>query len=638
MAQASVQSRILQFGVFVADLSAGELHRAGVRVKLAAQPFEVLRALLERPQQVVTRQEIQQRVWPQETFVDYDLALRKAITRLREVLDDSADNPRFIETVPRKGYRFIAPVTERGNQDSAQNPEPLVEKDDRPSQRWYRSNAILFVFGALVLLVAFDAGRIRNKIVARRSPPRVESIVVLPLDNLSNDPNQAYFADGIADALTTDLAQIGGLKVISRTSAVQAKAKKWSLPEIGRALNVDAVVEGTVVQSGDRVRITAQLIHAQTDRHLWARSYERNVRDVLALQDEVARAIAQEVQWEISPQKQGRFSPQRSVKPEAYDAYLQARYHWNERSPKELRIAMSYFEQAIALDPSYPLSYVGLADCYTLLATTKGNPPSEVLPKAKEAVLKALAFDDKIAEAHTTLAWVKESEWDWGGSEAEFQKAIELNPNYATAHHRYAQHLAALGKLPQALVEMRRAQQLDPLSPAITASVGWVLLRSRLPDQAMPECQKAIDMDSTFPRGHLCLGEVYEQKQMLQQAAEEFLEGRILAGDDPRTIDALKRAIATAGYVGYFRERLSQLTNRSKESYASPYDLAEISIRLGANEQALKWLSAAYDERSPSLANVQIEPRLEPLHSDPRFQEIVRKVGLPMTQATQTGS
>jgi TolB-like protein/DNA-binding winged helix-turn-helix (wHTH) protein len=633
MVQAPVQSRIVRFGIFTADLGSAELYRAGVRMKLASQPFEVLRVLLEHPQQIVTRRELKERIWPEQTFVDDDLGLRKAIARLREVLDDSAENPRFIETLARKGYRFIAPVTESENGNSPQVLGLPVEHALRPPRPWYsRKSASIPIFllsvAILVLLLGRYTGKARSEL-SRNSRPRIQSLVVLPMDNLSADPEQDYFAEGIADALTTDLAQIGGVQVISRTSAVQAKARKWSLPEIGRALNVDAVVEGTVSQAGDRVRITAQLIHAQTDKHLWARSYERNLSDVLALQDEVARDIAQEIQQQINPERQGRSVPARSVKPEAYDAYLQGRYHWNERSPKELQTAIDYFEQSLALDPTYPLSYVGLADSYALLATTRASRPGEVIPKAKQAVLKALAFDDTIAEAHTTLGWVKEAEWDWTGSDAEFRKALELDPNYATAHHRYAQHLAAIGKLPEALAEMRRAQQLDPLSPPITASVGWVLLRSRLPDQALPECQKAIDMDAKFVRGHLCLGEVYEQKQMFEQAAAEFLQGKILAGSDPAAVDALKRAVARDGYVGYFRESLSQLMNKSKKSYVSPYDLADVSIRLGRTEEALKWLEAACEERSPALANVPIEPRLDLLRSDLRFQDIVSRVGLP---------
>jgi len=615
----------------VVDLGTGEIHKGGVRQKLTGQPFQVLCILLERPQQIVTREEFQQGIWPKDTFVDYDLALRKAITRIREVLGDSPDSPRFIETVPRKGYRFIAPVTGNDVLKSMLTEPEAVSAELVPEPTvvlGHRRNLPVFVIITAVLLLATVGLLIFHDAAADKPSPTIHSIVVLPLENLSGNPEQQYLADGITDALTTDLAQIGDLQVISRTSAVQAKSRKWTTPEIGRSLRVDAVVEGTISHSQDRVRITAQLILARSDKHLWARSYERNVKDVLALQDEISRDIAQEIQSQIRPRASVSISPQFSIKPEAYDAYLQGRYHWNERTPKELSVASDYFNQAIVLDPKYPLSYVGLADCYAMLATTKGDRPRDMLAKAKDELLKALALDDKNAEAHTTLGWVKESEWDWTGSEQEFVRAIQLNPSYATAHHRYAQHLAAQGKLQQALAEIRRAQQLDPLSPAITSSVGWILLRSRLPDQAMRECQKAIDMDAAFARGHLCLGEVYEQKQMLEQAASEFLEGRILAGDDPQTIAALKHALASRGYAGYFHERFQQLTEKSKGSYVSPWDLAEIQVRLGATEQALQSLKAAYLERSPALANLQIEPRFDPLRSDSRFQEIVRRVGL----------
>lgn len=634
MASTSARSRIIQFGTFVVDLETGEIHKAGVRQKLTGLPFQVLCVLLERSQKIVTREELQARVWPKDTFVDYDLGLRKAITRIREVLGDSTDSPRFIETIPRKGYRFIAPVTGNGFLSAPGVEEPIAESltaAPKPKAHW--KPPLLLVSLTSILLVALALRFLPGIITGRAA--QIHSIVVLPFEDLSRNSERQYLADGITDALTTDLAQVDGLQVISRTSAVQVRSRKWTTPEIGRALNVDAVLEGTVSYSVDRVRITAQLIQAQTDKHLWARSYERNVNDVLALQDEVARDIAQEIQSEVRPRQRASVSPPRPIKPQAYDAYMQGRYHWNERTPKELLIAVGYFNQAIALDPDYALSYAGLADCYAMLATTKGNRPSDMLPKAKDALLKALALDDSNAEAHTTLGWVKESEWDWTGSEQEFVRAIKLNSSYATAHHRYAQHLAAQGKLQQALAEIRKAQQLDPLSPAITASAGWVLLRSGLPDQAMPECRKAVDMDSTFARGHLCLGEVYEQEQMLEQAASEFLEGRVLAGDDAATITALKHALASAGYTGYFRERLQQLTDKSKSSYVSPYDLAAIYIRLGETEQALRCLNAAYNEHSPSLANLQIEEKFNPLRSDLRFQDLVRRLGLPEHLTTE---
>jgi tetratricopeptide (TPR) repeat protein len=422
---------------------------------------------------------------------------------------------------------------------------------------------------------------------------------------------------------------------IARTSSMAYKSRPRTAAQIGRELQVDYALECSLRESPGEVRFTAQLIRTSDETHLWAHSFERSAGDPLALQRELARIIADEIRIHITPQGEARLSNPSHVNPDAYDAFVQGKYHWNERSAKELRIAISYYQQAIDRAGDFAPAYVGLADSYAMLATMREAAPNEMMPKAKDALLRALALDDSLAEAHTSLGWIMEVfDWDWSGSGKELEKAIALNPNDATAHHRHAIHLAAMGRLPEALDEMHQAQRLDPLAPVMMTSTGWVLLRGRLPDEAMVECQKALDLDPKFVRGHLCLGEAYEQKRELDHAAQEFLQGKILGGDTPEVISGLDDATAKAGYVGYFRQRLAQLTEKSKTSYVSPYDLADTCIRLGEKEAALKWLNLAYVERSPYLINLQIEPRLDSLRTDLRFQELVGRVGLKSVRVT----
>jgi TolB-like protein/DNA-binding winged helix-turn-helix (wHTH) protein/Tfp pilus assembly protein PilF len=629
---------VVKFGVFEVDLEAGELRKSGMRQKLVGHPFQVLQLLLERPQEIVTREEMQQRIWPQDTFVDYDLALRKAVNRLREVLGDDAESPRWIETIPRRGYRFIARVDENETAAASASEEATgittktevnagslaVQTPTPPSisLKWIPIAALLpIVLAGFVLWRQLHSGRTASH----------PMLMVLPVQNLTGDSSREYLTDGLTEELIGQLGSLNPdrLAVIARTSSMAYKTSSKTVGQIGRELGVDYVLESSLRESPGEIRFTAQLIRTRDQTHLWAHTYDRPLADVLALQGELVRAIADEIRISLTPQQKERLSSYRPISPAAYDAFVQAQFHWNERSAKHMRLAIEFFQKAIAEDPDFAPAYVGLADSYAMLATMKEERPADMMPKAKDALLKALALDNSLAEAHTSLAWIMEDfDWDWSGSEKEFRKAIQLDPNDATAHHRYAFHLAAMGSLPQALSEMRLSQRLDPLSPVLMTSTGWVFLRGRLPDQALAECQKALDLDPKFVRGHLCLGEAYEEKHDLDRAASEFLTGKILGGDTPEVIDALKKATSRFGYAGYFRERLVQLVEKSKTSYVSPSDLANICVRLGDKEQALKWLDLAYEEHSPYLANLQIEPRLDPLRSDPRFQELVQHLGL----------
>src|SRR6266436_3343400 len=392
------QPQVVKFGVFEVDLTAGEVRKAGMKQKLAGQPFQVLQALLEHPQEIVTREELRERLWPGNTFVDYELGLKKAVNRLREVLGDSAESPHFIETVPRRGYRFL------GSVEAVER--PLAVPPTRLKTHWRLAGALALAAIA-ALLFWLNIGKLRTRIFAKSPSTEIRSLAVLPLQNLSNDPNQDYFSDGITDALTTELAQIGSLRVISRTSAEHFKGTRETLPEIGRKLNVEAIVEGSVTRSENRVRITAQLIDVQTDRHLWARSYERELKDVLAMQDEVARDIAGEIRINVTDRQRTNLQAPVQVDPQAHEDYLRGRYWWHRRGRENELKGLQYFEQAVQVDPSYALAWSGIADSYIVMAHHGGLPPKDAMPKARAAALKALQLDRSLAEAHTSLAMVK---------------------------------------------------------------------------------------------------------------------------------------------------------------------------------------------------------------------------------------
>lgn len=407
----------IRFGIFEADFRAGELRRRGVKVKLQEQPLQILQMLVEHPGEVVTRDELQHKIWPADTFVDFEQGLYNAVRRLRDALKDSADKPRFIETLSRRGYRFIGTV---------------------------------------------DA-----------TPRQIESLAVLPLENLSRDPEQEYFAEGLTEALITTLAKIGELRVVSRTSAMQYKGARKPLPEIARELGVDAIVEGTVLRAGDRVRITAQLIDAPKETHLWAESYERDLRDVLALQAEVAQAIAREVQVKLTPQEQAHLGQVHPVDPEAYEAYLKGRYHWNRRSGEGCGKAIQCFQQTIAKDPTFAPAYSGLADCWSLLGSWSMVAPDEGCGKAKGLALQALERDRSLAEAHASLAWATMwYDYDFSAAENEFERSLELNPRYVTGHTWFGFFLATMGRNEEAYTELKRAHSPRPLLQSCLCLLG----------------------------------------------------------------------------------------------------------------------------------------------------------------------
>jgi len=479
-------------------------------------------------------------------------------------------------------------------------------------------------------LIGWNVGGWHERLWPKPGPPAIRAIAVLPLQNLSGDPAQEYFSDGMTDALITDLAKIGSLRVIARTSVMQYKSTTKTALQIARELGVDAVVEGSVLRSGDKVRITAQLIDAARDQHLWAESYERDLRDVIALQSEVAQAIARQVQAKLTPQDQTRLASARQVHPEAYEAYLKGRYFWSKRTEEGLRKSIEYFQQAVQKDPGGALAYAGLAESYCTGTFFNYFPAKEALPAAKLAAVKALEMDDTLAEAHTALARVRAGyEWDWVGAEKEYQRALELNPNLAWPHDAYGQFLARQGRQAKAQAEIRRAQELDPLSPLTHTHAGNVFYFARQYDQAISQMRRALELDPNFPLAHRGLWLAYERKGLYQEAVAEHLSALALGGRRENEIAALRNSYATAGIRGYWTKVLDSYKQQCKEGGGSAYGIASFYARLGDKSQALQWLAKAFEERAIHLVDLKEDPVFDGLRSDPRFADLVRRLNFP---------
>jgi TolB-like protein/DNA-binding winged helix-turn-helix (wHTH) protein/Flp pilus assembly protein TadD len=630
----------LRFGVFELDLHAGELRKHGLRVRLQEQPFQVLAALLERPGEVVTREELQKKLWPADTFVDFDHGLNKTINKIREALGDSAESPRFVETVARRGYRFLAEVkvaeaapVRRPESATQSHPGAEIRERPDPAGKPATLNPVLpslaWKISGFVVLLAM-ASLASWKLYSWKHPsPVIRSLAVLPLESLSSDASQDYFADGMTDELISDLGQISALRVISRTSVMAYKRARKPLPQIARELDVDAVVEGTVLRSGDQVRITAQLIEASSDKHLWSHSYEGQLRDTLALQNQVAQAIADQIRINLNSQERAALKNVRVANPQAYESYLKGRYFWNKRTADGLKVALAYFNQAIDEDQKYAPSYSGLADTYALLGDWQYAvmTPKEALPKAKAAAIKALELDSALGEAHNSLAFCLDGfDWDFLSAGKEFRRAIELNPGYATAHHWYAWHLSLSGQYAEAIAEMRKAENMDPLSLIIKTDLAELLLLSHSYDESIRQSRKTIEMDPNFPLAHNQLGQAYLQKRMLDDAISELQKAVQLSAGSPTCLANLARAYAASGKKSEAVKLLSDLKKRSDPGYSHASEIAVIYAALGDKNQAMAWLEKGYEERfNPG---VLLRPGFDPLRSDPSFQELMHRIGL----------
>jgi len=506
-------------------------------------------------------------------------------------------------------------------------PERALFRKGALAQRWplMGIGATITLF---VILAAFNVGEWRDRLLRRgaRIGP-ILSLAVLPLQNLSGDPAQDYFADAMTEQLTTDLAQISSRRVISRTSAMNYKGAKKPLPQIARELNVDGVVEGSVQRSGQQVRITAQLIYGPTDEHMWAKTYERPLQDVLALQNELAAEISKEVGGTLNPQQQVRLASTRQVNPEAYELYLRGSSYFDEF---DLLKSVDYLNQAIKLDPNYAASYAKMAEAYYFLAFFNLMAPNVAFPRMKDAVLKALERDENLAAAHGALALVKlHYDWDFPGAEKEFKRALELNPNDADIRHDYSHYLIAMGRLEESATESDRALQLDPVDTGLRACLCWHRYSARQYSESVAQALKAIQAEPNDSWSHIILGWDYEQQGKFEEAISELQKGVKLFGDKEFALAALGHAYAVAGKKQQTEEVLAKLKNMEEHGYVSAFDMAVIYTGAGDKEKALQWLQKAFEERSSFLIYSRWEPRLDPLRSDPRFQDLLRRIGLP---------
>ena len=594
MREPSASPQVIRFGPFEADLHAGELRRHGLRIKLQEQPFQILAMLLKRPGDVVTREELQKKLWPTDTFVDFDHGLGSAINKLRQALGDSAENPRYIETLPKRGFRFIA-VVERGRGASGY----FIW------QRWH----------------------------TRGAPQGKVMLVVLPFENLSRDPEQEFFSDGMTEEMIT---QLGGLEpqrlgVIARASAMQYKQSTKSAAQIGGELGVDYLLEGSARRAGGRVRITAQLIQVRDETHVWAESYEGDLRDILKLQREVAAAVAREIQLKLTPQQQARLGSTRPVNPEAHEAYLKGRFFWNKFTVEGLLRSQEYFQQAIDKDREYAPAYAGLATSYALQGNLSVLPPQEAYPRSKAAAARAIQLDETVIEAHSALGWpTMFYDRDWAGAEREFKRAIEINPSNAGAHQGHAFYFVVREQFDQALAEIQRARELDPLSLIINSDVGFVEVFARQYDQALKQLQRTLEMDPNFPPAHWVLSHAYEAKGLFREANAEDLKAGAFMRRNSSWVAEIQTAYDTSGWKGSWRKRLElMLAAQAKGEHIPPYWLAMTYIRLGERQKALGWLEQAVEERFHLVVFLKVDPQFDSLRDEPRFHALLRRIGLP---------
>jgi TolB-like protein/DNA-binding winged helix-turn-helix (wHTH) protein/Tfp pilus assembly protein PilF len=626
---------LFRLGEFEVDLRAGQLRKRGVKIRLQEQPFRVLAALLEASGEVVTREELRDQLWPADTFVDFDHRLASAISKLRDALNDSAENPTLVETIGRRGYRLMVPVEpvtpsgEGGQHQAVPKLRPWLIAQRRlrvPLVAWSVVVLASFLVFALLALRHW-----RNPDVTASAVPRISSIAVLPLENLSNDPEQEYFVEGMTDEIITDLAKLPGIRVISRISASQYKGTHKTMPEIARELNVDGVVEGTVLRDGNRVRIRTQLVYAPADRHIWAQAYERDLRDVLTLQANLAKDIAHEIQVKLTTQEETTLSAAHPVNPAAHELYLKGRFFWNKRDPQGFAKAVEYFQQAIAEDPNYAPAYAGLADAYALSGGFNVVTIAEAMPRAKAAAERALQLDPNLAEAHASLGLIAPFiNWNWADAKEHYERAIALNPNYATAHHWYAEgYLIPMGRIDDAIVQIRKAQELDPLSAVIATDMGKELYFARRYDEAILELRRALEVDPNFVSAHNWISDSLLEKGNYPEAIAElertktFREERVY----------IRQTAYLHARMGKRAQAESELAKALQLSRGKPVSSGAVALTyaaLGDKDKAFLWLEKAYLENSSFMTSLKFWSVFDPLRSDPRYPDLLNRVGLPL--------
>lgn len=627
-----------QFGEFTLDLSSYRLQRAGRRLRLEKLPMELLILLVQRQGELVSREEIAERLWGKDVFLDVDHGINTAIRKIRRTLRDDSEKPRFVETVVGKGYRFAAPVTcsQEASSPAAElvGPAQVVSPAGAVSGKDRRASVRLWIALGMVALLALATTWVLKRGLAapHASHPDIRSLAVLPLKNLSGDPSQEYFADGMTEELIGRLSAIPGLRVISRTSAMRFKDTHEAVPAIARTLHVDAIVEGSVLREGSRVRVEVQLIRGATDEHIWGEEYQREYGSIIALQQEMAQTIARKIQITVIPQAAAH-----EVDPEAHENYLKGRFYFNQRTEGPLNRSIAYFRQAIAIDPNYALAYSGLAEAYALLGFRGSIPSKSALAQAKAAAQKAISLNDSLAEPHVSLAFIAETyEWDWATAEREYKRALELNPSDARTHHWYAGYLIYVGRFDAGVAEEERARELDPVSLPINNALAGRLLVAGHHDQALAQVRNTLQLDAHFAPAYQTLGWAYLGEGRRRQAVEQFQRALQLSGpDDADLVLDLGFAYAAAGDRQSARKILHNLKRLHARGLASSASIAILYGALGELNEAFAWLQKAYEERDPELTYLQVpNRRFEPLRQDPRFQQMVRRIGFPQLQTS----
>jgi TolB-like protein/DNA-binding winged helix-turn-helix (wHTH) protein/TolA-binding protein len=638
MASTPSQPQLLRFGVFELDVRTGELRKSGIRLKLGKQSFEVLHALLERPGELVSREELRSRLWPADTIVDFDLALKKSVNRLRGLIGDSADSPRFIETIPRRGYRFIYSITTPVSLTLVPAPPsetavPRVIEASKSQQPFHAApdamrravNAVLIIVGIATLLFSLNVRNVRGRIFVKSRPAEtIRSIAVLPLVNLSSDPEQQYFSDGMTDELITNLAKIRGLRVISHTSVERYKKNTQTLPDVARQLGVDAVVEGTIMHSGNRVRITAQLIDGRLDRHIWAESYERDIQDSLELQAEVAQSIARKVGISLSVDEQAELRSNRTVDSAVQEAYLRGKYYANQLNCTGFKKALDYFQQAAAKDSQFAPAYSGMAESYFTLADWYCWPQENAFANSQAAALKAIELDPTLPSPHASLGELAfYHDWDWAKAGLEYKRAIELGPNHAETHSSYAIYLIAMGRQDEGLREMKIAHELDPVSEFMNMQSTYAFYLTHQFDRAIDQGNRTLELYPSSTATYYWLGQTYERKGSPEQAASFYLKAP--PGPVTKLVEDNRKAYRQSGLRGFWLHQLAKERDTS-----APRPCAEIFdyAHLGDKERTLQSLQWGYQHHCDGLQFLKVEPLYDDLRGDSRFEDLIAHLGL----------
>jgi TolB-like protein/DNA-binding winged helix-turn-helix (wHTH) protein/Tfp pilus assembly protein PilF len=627
-----------QFGEFVLDQSRYRLQRGERLVRLEKLPMELLILLVQRRGELVSREEIAERLWGNDVFLDFDHSINTAIRKIRLALRDDSEKPRFIETVVGKGYRFAAPVVcKNGDPNSQAQPSPLPTKatSDTAVQSHKKrvvSTRLKVLLGSVAVLALFTVALVLNRASSAkdRGRPPIKSLAVLPLKNFSGDPSQEYLADGMTEEIIGRLSQIHDLRVISRTSVMHFKDTQLSVPEIARTLRVDAIVEGSVMREGNRIRVSAQLIRGMTDEHFWSESYDRDLGDALALQSDVAQTIARKVEVTITGEERRRLTAVRSVSPEAYESYLRGRFALaNEgNSRADIEESIRDFEKAIKSDPTFAKAYVGLANAHAHLSTVFiGASPEQERPKAMSAARKALELDPELAEAHVLLADMQQEQWQWAEAEAEYKRALELNPSDAAAHAKFAVWLLCQGRTDEAFAWAQRGRELDPLAVS-GVDVGWILFQARRYDEAIQEFRSMLAVRPDNATALWFLGFVLIANRQPEEAIPVLEKAVSITDRSPGVIGVLVRAYAHAGRRTDALRLLAELKRRKQTGYVPAAAFANAYLGLGDNEQAFAWLEQAYNEQSNFLQWLKVHPFYDPLRDDPRFKNLLHRVGL----------